>query len=202
MGHQSLQRWCVWLKCCLCSSHVRDLSLSPFQSAGKSAALLSSEALTTQVFVLCWFQHCHYVILKATWCGSQGSSVAASASSEYQITAVTLWPPWLFTVLLLSERQGSVPIHYCRWGGKRAGGVGSTLSHFIHPSMTPCRPPMQAGDRLWGCGRADYRPVPLGVGAILPLPLLFLSAGSEVGGGNAWEAGVICAKQGPKLEQG
>lgn len=55
----------------------------------------------------------------------------------------------------------------------RGGGSGgSTLSHFTHPSSTPLLSP-QAGDRLWGCGRPDYRPVPLGVGAILPLPLLF-----------------------------
>lgn len=34
-------------------------------------------------------------------------------------------------------------------------------------------PAPQARDRLWGCRRADYRPVPLGVDAILALSILF-----------------------------
>lgn len=48
------------------------------------------------------------------------------------------------------------------------------------PSTTPPHLYPQAGDRLWSCGGADYRPVPVGVGVMLPLPLLFLSAGSDV----------------------
>lgn len=57
--------------------------------------------------------------------------------------------------------------------GKRAAGVGvrPCLTSPIH--LRPPHCPPQAWDSLWGCGRADYRPVPLGVGAILPLPPLF-----------------------------
>lgn len=201
MVHQSLQHWGVWLKCCLCSSRVSDLSLSPFQSAGESAALLSSEALTTLVFVLCWFQLCHYVILKATWrvtgelCGCIGFFWVPD-NSRYLTTAMIIhrvaafWEAGLCSYSLLQVRR------------KKSWWCGLNLVS-LHPPIHDPLPSPHAGRRqVVGLWEGWLQACPSGSGCHSSSSTPFLSAGSEVGGGNAWEAGVICAKQGPKLEQG
>lgn len=109
--------------------------------------------------------------------------------------------PRLFAVLFPSKKKDFTPFQYCLEVLRREmeAGARPCLASPVLPRPPHLYP--QAGDRLWSCGRADYRPVPVGVGVILPLPLLFLSAGSEVArGGKAWEAGLICAKQSPKLD--
>lgn len=54
------------------------------------------------------------------------------------------------------------------------------------PPHTHTHRPLQAEDRLCGCGRADYRPVPLGSGCHSSSSTPFLSAGSEAW----WRGGV------------
>lgn len=188
-GQQSLQRWGVWLKCCPRPS-VISLPLVLFSQLIKVQLYYQVEPFT-QAFVLCWFQLGHYGVLVGR---------GGSASSRYKITAVTWRRPWLSTVLLPSE--SSVHIQYWQEEEKRAGGGGggSTLSHFTHPSIHDPLPSPQAGDRLWGCGRADYRPCPSGSGCHSSsfFYLQDLRWRWRWGGGNAWEAGLICAKQGPK----
>ena len=62
--------------------------------------------------------------------------------------------------------------------GRRGLDLVSLYSSIHYPPPSP-----QAGDRLWGCGRADYRPFPPWEWVPFFLFHSFLSAGSEVGGG-------------------
>lgn len=90
--------------------------------------------------------------------GCHWGALAAVASSQFQITAFTGQWPLLFIVLLSSDTDSSLHIEYfsIELKSKRPGSGGLTLSYFTHPSTTPPSS-AQAGDRLQGCGRADYR---------------------------------------------
>lgn len=146
-------------------------ALSAFSSAHRSAALLSIGALTALAFAFWWFQLGHYVLLKAAWwvtgelCGCIGFFTVLDNNCRYLTTAIIIQ-------CVVVKRGRALFLFSIDLRMKKGWWWGLNLV-WLHPSAHDPLPGPQAGDRLWGCGRADYRPVPLGVGDILPLPLFF-----------------------------
>lgn len=139
---------------------VRGHSRSASLSAHKRAALLSSGALTARaLWSWCCFLLGHYVVLKV---GHRGALWLINDGRDFLPCCRLLRGARCFLPATLERVEVE----------NRLGGGFNLVS--LHPSINNPPPPSpRAVDRLWGCGRADYRPVPLGVGAILPLPLLF-----------------------------